>query len=89
MSRVNGVTDALSIVLFAGYIMFLVILYVLLLFTAYVSSNIHMHIHVVKYIAVIFWIKLKLKMSISPTRASTTRGWRQRSQVLLPCVDRI
>jgi hypothetical protein len=32
-----------------------------------VSSDTHMHIHAVTYITVIFWIKLKLKMSISPT----------------------
>jgi hypothetical protein len=38
-----------------------------MLFTAYVSSDTHMHIHVVTYITVIFWIKLKLKMSISLT----------------------
>jgi hypothetical protein len=37
------------------------------LFTAYVSSDTHMHVHVVTYITVIFWIKLKLKMSIYPT----------------------
>jgi hypothetical protein len=67
MSRVNGATDALSIGPFAGYIMILVIVHVLLLFTAYVSSDIHMHIHVVTYITVIFWIKLKLKMYISLT----------------------
>jgi hypothetical protein len=32
-----------------------------------VSSDAHMHIHVVTYITVIFWIKLKLKMPISLT----------------------
>jgi hypothetical protein len=32
-----------------------------------VSSDTHMHIHVVTYITVIFWIKLKLKMPISQT----------------------
>jgi hypothetical protein len=67
MSRVNGATDALSIGPSAGYIVFLVIVHVLLLFTAYVSSDTHMHIHVVTYITMIFWIKLKLKMHISPT----------------------
>ena len=41
--------------------------YILLLFTTYVSSDTHMHINVVAYITVIFWIKLKLKMPISPT----------------------
>jgi hypothetical protein len=47
MSRVNGATDALSIDPSAGYIPFLVIVHVLLLFTAYVSSDTHMYIHVV------------------------------------------
>jgi hypothetical protein len=67
MSRVNGATDALSIGLSAGYNMFFVFVHILLLFTAYVSSDTHMHIHVVTYITMIFWIKLKLKMPISPT----------------------
>jgi hypothetical protein len=64
MSHVNGATYALSIGPSAGYILFLVIVHVLLLFTAYVSSDTHMHIHVVTYITMIFWIKLKLKMPI-------------------------
>jgi hypothetical protein len=64
---VNGATDALSIGHSAGYILFLVIMHVLLLFTAYVSSDTHMHIYVVTYITVIFWIKLKLKIPISLT----------------------
>jgi hypothetical protein len=67
MSRVNRATDALSIGPSAGYILFLVIVHVLLLFTAYVSSDTHMHIHVVTYITVVFWIKLKLKMPILTT----------------------
>ena len=67
MSRVNGATDALSIGPFAGYNMLFVFVHILLLFTAYVSSDTHVHIHVVTYTTVIFWIKLKLKMSISPT----------------------
>jgi uncharacterized membrane protein YidH (DUF202 family) len=54
MSRVNGATDALSISPSVGYIMLLVIVHVLLLFTAYVSRDTHMHIHVVTYITVIF-----------------------------------
>jgi hypothetical protein len=45
MSRVNGATDALSIGPPAWYNMFLVIVHVLLLFTAYVSTDTHMHIH--------------------------------------------
>jgi hypothetical protein len=64
MSRVNGVIDALSIGPSVWYTMFLVFVHILLLFTAYMSSNTHMHIHVVTYIIVIFWIKLKLKISI-------------------------
>jgi hypothetical protein len=63
----NGATDALSIGPSAGYTLFLVFMHILLLFTAYVSSDTHMHIHVVTYITVIFWIKLKLKMHISLT----------------------
>jgi hypothetical protein len=50
MSRVNGVTDALSIGPSAGYILFLVIVHILLFFTAYVSSDTHMYIHVVTYV---------------------------------------
>jgi hypothetical protein len=41
--------------------------HILLLFTSYASSDTNIHIYVVTYIAVIFWIKLKLKMPISPT----------------------
>jgi hypothetical protein len=48
MSRVNGATNALSIGPSAGYIMFLVIVQVSLLFTTYVSSDTHMHIYVVE-----------------------------------------
>ena len=67
MSHVNGATDTLSISPSAGYNLFFVFVHILLLYTAYVSSDTHMHIHVVTYITVIFWIKLKLKMPISPT----------------------
>jgi hypothetical protein len=67
MSRVNGSTDALNIGPSAGYILFLVIMHVLLLFTTYVTSDTHMRIHVVTYIALVFWIKLNLKMPIYPT----------------------
>jgi hypothetical protein len=67
MSRVNGATDAMSIGPSARYNLFFVFVHILLLFTAYVSSDTHMHIHVVTYIIVIFWIKLKLKMPISLT----------------------
>jgi hypothetical protein len=45
MSRVNGVTGALSIGPSTGYNMFFCICAILLLFTAYVSSDTHMHIH--------------------------------------------
>jgi hypothetical protein len=64
MSRVNGATDALSIDPSGGYTLFLVFVHNLLLFSAYVSSDTHMHIHAVTYINVIFWIKLKLKICI-------------------------
>jgi hypothetical protein len=69
MSRVNGATDAFSIGPSTGYNLFFVFVHILLLFTAYVSDA-HMHIHVVTYITVIFWIKLKLKMYISLTVCS-------------------
>jgi hypothetical protein len=64
MSHVNGATDALIIGPSAGYTLFFVFVHILLLFTSYVSSDAHMHIHVVTYITLVFWIKLKLKMSI-------------------------
>jgi hypothetical protein len=67
MSRVNGATDALSIGPSAGYTMFFVFVHVLLLFIAYVSSDTYMHLHVVTYITLVFWIKLKLIMFISLT----------------------
>jgi hypothetical protein len=67
MSRVNGATDALSIGPSARYNLFFVFVHILLLFTVYVSSDTHMHIYVVTYIVVIFWITLKLEMTISPT----------------------
>jgi hypothetical protein len=57
----------LSIGLSIGYTLFLVFVHILLLFTVYVSNDTHMHIYVVTYITVIFWIKLKLKMPISLT----------------------
>jgi hypothetical protein len=72
MSHVNGATNALSISPFAGYNLFFVFVHILLLFTAYVSSDTHMHIHVVTYITIIFWIKLKLKMPISLTLFTST-----------------
>jgi hypothetical protein len=64
---VNVATDALNIGPSAGYNLFFVFVHILLLFTAYVSSDTHMHIYVVTYITVIFWIKLKLKILISLT----------------------
>jgi hypothetical protein len=64
---VNGATEALSIGSSAGYNLFNVFVHILLLFTAYLSSDTHMHIHVIIYITVIFWIKLELKMHISLT----------------------
>jgi hypothetical protein len=65
MSRVNGATDALSNGPSVGYNLFFVFMHILLLFTAYVCSDTHMHIHVVTYITVIFWIKLKLLISLT------------------------
>jgi hypothetical protein len=70
MSRVNGATDVSSIGPSVGYILFLVIVHVLLLFTAYVSRHTHMHIHIVTYITLVFWIKLKLIMPNSLTGKS-------------------
>jgi hypothetical protein len=64
---VNGATDALSIGPSTGYTLVVVFGHILRLCTAYVSSDTHIHIHVVTCITMIFWIKLKLKMSISPT----------------------
>jgi hypothetical protein len=74
MSHVNGATDALSIGPSVEYNMFFVFVHTVLLFTAYVSSDTHIRIHVVIYITVIFWIKLKLKISISPTLTCQTTG---------------
>jgi uncharacterized membrane protein len=63
MPRVNGATDTLNIGPSTWYIiMFLVIVHVLPLFTAYASSHTHMHINVVTYITLVFCIKLKLIM---------------------------
>jgi hypothetical protein len=45
-------------------------MHILLLFTVYASSDTHMYIHVVHvvaYITLVFWTKLKLKISISLT----------------------
>jgi hypothetical protein len=68
MSRVNGASNAMIIGPSARYNLLFVFMHILLLFTAYISSDTHMHIHVVTHITVIFWIKLKLKMPICPTR---------------------
>jgi hypothetical protein len=62
MSHVNGATDALSIGPSAGYFLFFVLVHVSFLFTAYAISSTHMHIHVIEYITLFFWIKLKLIM---------------------------
>jgi hypothetical protein len=64
MSRVNGVTDTFSIDPSVGYNPFFVVIHILLLFIIYVSSDTHMHIHIVTYFTVIFYIKLKLKLFI-------------------------
>jgi hypothetical protein len=62
----------------AGYTLFFVFVHVSLLFTAYASSYTHMHIHVITYITLIFWIKLKLKMPNFLTRPSITACLRPR-----------
>jgi hypothetical protein len=62
MSRVIGATDAFSIGPSTGYFIFSVFVHVLFLFTTYASSDTHMHIHVITYITLFFWIKLKLIM---------------------------
>jgi hypothetical protein len=45
MSHVNGATDTLSISPSAGYNLFFVFVHILLLYTAYVSSDTYCHIH--------------------------------------------
>jgi hypothetical protein len=62
VSRVNGATDALSIGPSAGHFLFFVVVHVSFLFTAYANSGTHIHIHVITYITLFFWIKLKLIM---------------------------
>jgi hypothetical protein len=62
MSRANGATNALSIGPSARYFMFSILVHVSFMFTAYATSGTHMHIHVVTYITLVFWIKLKLIM---------------------------
>jgi hypothetical protein len=74
MSRVNRATDALSIGPSTGYNLFFVFVHILLLFTAYVSSDTHMHVHVVTYITAVFWIKLKLKIPICLTWSGPITG---------------
>jgi hypothetical protein len=53
--------------------------HVSLLFTAYASSYTHMHIHVITYIALIFWIKLKLKMSNFLTACMPSKDYHKNS----------
>jgi hypothetical protein len=62
MSRVNGVTGALSIGPSTGYSLLLIFVHVILLFTATMSSYAHIHISVITFIALYFWIKLNMKM---------------------------
>jgi hypothetical protein len=62
MSRVNGVTDALSIGPSTVYFLFSILVHVSFLFTAYATSDKHMYIYVVTYIIPVFCIKLKLIM---------------------------
>lgn len=51
MSRVNGSTNVLSIGPSVEYNLFFIFINILLLFTAYTSNYIHMHIYVIAYIA--------------------------------------
>jgi hypothetical protein len=44
------------------YTLLFIFMHVLLLFTVYTSSYTYMHIHVITYIILFFWIKLKSKM---------------------------
>jgi hypothetical protein len=53
MSPVNGATDALSIGPSAGYTLFFIFVHILLLFTSYISSDTHMHMHIVTYITLV------------------------------------
>jgi hypothetical protein len=46
----------------AGYTLFFVFVHVLLVFTVYTSSDTYLHVHIITYITLIFWIKLKLIM---------------------------
>jgi hypothetical protein len=59
---VNGATNALSSGPSIGFFLFFVFVHVLLMFTTYASSITHMHIHVITYITMFLWIKLKLIM---------------------------
>jgi hypothetical protein len=77
MSRVNGATDVLSIGPSVGYTLFFVFVHVLLLFTSYVSDDTRMHIHVITYIIMVLWIKLKL---IMPNSLTVSLACMRRSQ---------
>jgi hypothetical protein len=59
---VNGATDALNIGPSVGYSLFFIFVHVILLFTAAVSSYAHMHISVITFIVLYFFIKLIMKM---------------------------
>jgi hypothetical protein len=78
---VNGATGALSIGPSAGYTLFFVFMHVSLLFTAYASSYTHMHIHVITYIALIIWIKLKLKMPNFLTKYACLMSYIEKKEV--------
>jgi hypothetical protein len=62
ISRVNDSTNALSIGPSEGYFLISILVHVSFIFTAYVSSNTHIHINVITYIALVLWIKLKFIM---------------------------
>jgi hypothetical protein len=74
MSRVNRATDALSIGPSEGYFLISILVHVSFLFTTYASSDTHMHIHVITYIRLVFWMKLKLIMPNFLTRGTIRKN---------------
>jgi hypothetical protein len=62
MSHMNGATSVLSIGPSTGYSLFFTFVHVILLFTATVSSYVHIHISVIMFIVLYFSIKLNLKI---------------------------
>lgn len=62
-------------------------MHISLLFTIYVSSDKYIHMHIITYINVVFWIKFKLKIPISLscmcTASVSIRSMRLRTDILL------